>query len=460
MGSCRGRAAFGFLPYRSSCVTGRILTPVLELFPDTAEVRDGVLWVGGCSTVELAEEYGTPLVVYCEETVRRAARAYRRGAPDATIVYGTKAFPNVALMRLLVEEGIGADVSTLGELRYAQAAEVPAERIVVHGNNKSDEELAAAAAADVWLVVMDEPAEVERCVAAGVKRVLLRVTPGIETGGHAAIQTAHVGSKFGVPAEEAVEVIRRGVAAGLEVLGMHVHLGSQLLDEGPARSAIEWLAEFAARARAEIGWTPEIVNLGGGLGIQYVVDEPAPPSPEEYAASLVSRLQHAWSLQNLPRPQVFLEPGRSLVGRAGFTLYRVGVVKRSGPTTWVAVDGGMSDNPRPALYGARYSALLANRAEEAPAGTYAVCGKHCESGDVLIERAQLPEPQRGDLLAVPATGAYTLGMASNYNALPRPAAVLVGSRAALLMRQRERIDGLLAHEAQTRDSPARTNSAH
>ena len=415
---------------------------MLELFPDTAEIRDGVLWVGGVSTVALAEEYGTPLVVYCEETVRSAARAYRRGAPDATIVYGTKAFPNVALMRILSEEGLGADVSTLGELRYAQAAEIPPERIVVHGNNKSDEELAAAAEADVWLVVMDEPHEVERCVAAGVKRVLVRVTPGIEAGGHAAIQTAHVGSKFGLPAEEAVEVIRRGVEAGLELLGLHVHLGSQLLDEGPARSAIEWLAEFAAGGRAEIGWTPEIVNLGGGLGIRYVADDPAPPSPEEYAASLVSRLQEAWSQQILPRPQVVLEPGRSLVGRAGFTLYRVGVVKRAGETTWVAVDGGMSDNPRPALYGARYAAMLANRADEPAVSSYAVCGKHCESGDVLIEQAELPKPRRDDLLAVPATGAYTLGMASNYNALPRPAAALVGAAHSRPIRGREPINCL------------------
>jgi diaminopimelate decarboxylase len=276
--------------------------------------------------------------------------------------------------------------------------------------------------------------------------VLLRVTPGIETGGHAAIQTAHVGSKFGVPAEDAVEVIRRGLTAGLEVLGLHVHLGSQLVDEAPARSAIEWLAEFAAEARAAIGWTPEIVNLGGGLGIQYVADESAPPSPEEYAGSLASRLQHAWSLQNLPPPHVVLEPGRSLVSRAGFTLYRVGVVKRAGDTTWVAVDGGMSDNPRPALYGARYAALLANRADEPATGMYAVCGKHCESGDILIQRAELPEPRRGDLLAVPATGAYTLGMASNYNAIPRPAAVLIEDAAGRLICDRESIGSLIASE--------------
>jgi diaminopimelate decarboxylase len=414
---------------------------MLELFPDITEIRDGALWIGGVSTVELAEEHGTPLVVYCEETLRTTARAWRRGASDAVVVYGTKAFPNVALMRVLAEEGIGADVSTLGELRYAQAAEVPAERIVVHGNNKSDEELRAAAEADAWLVVMDEPGEVERCLEFGVRRVLLRVTPGIEAGGHAAIQTGHIGSKFGVPPEDAVDVIRRARAAGLEMLGLHVHLGSQLVDDAPARMAIEWLAQFVAETAAELEWTPEILNLGGGLGIRYTLDEPPPPGPEEYARALTERVRHAWSVQSLPRPQVIFEPGRSMVARAGVTLYRIGVVKRSGPTTWVAIDGGMSDNPRPALYGARYSALLANRADEPPAGVFAVCGKHCESGDVLIERAELPAPHRGDLLAVPATGAYTLAMASNYNALPRPEAILAGADRRLVLR-REALDAV------------------
>jgi diaminopimelate decarboxylase len=426
---------------------------VLELFPDTAAIEDGELSIGGVRATALAEEFGTPLVVYCEETIRAQARAYRRGAPDAVVVYGTKAFPNVAIMRLLAEEGIGADVSTLGELRFAQAAEVPAEHIVVHGNNKSDEELAAAAEADVWLVVMDEPGEVERCVQLGVRRVLLRVTPGIEAGGHSAIQTAHVGSKFGVPPEDAIGVIAAAREAGLEMLGLHVHLGSQLLDEAPGRFAVEWLASFVAEARAELDWTPRIMNLGGGLGIQYVLEEPA-PDPETYARTLSERLVHAWEVQNLPQPLLVLEPGRSLVGRAGVTLYRVGVVKKSGPTTWVAVDGGMSDNPRPALYGARYSALLANRADVAPAGPYAVCGKHCESGDVLIERAELPEPKPGELLAVPATGAYTLGMASNYNALPRPAAVLAGRRSHRPIRRRDSITALLGSEVRTAGSEA------
>ena len=395
---------------------------LLPLFPDTAEIRDGVLWIGGCSTVELAEEYGTPLVVYCEETIRNAARAWRRGAGEGTVVYGTKAFPNVPIMKILWEEGIGADVSTLGEMKYAEAAEIPPSSWVVHGNNKSDEELRFAAEQDAWLVVMDEPGEVERCVEFGVKRVLLRITPGIEAGGHEKIMTGHLGSKFGVLPEDAVDVIRRARDAGLEMVGLHVHLGSQVVDDAPVRLLVEWLAGWCAELRADLGWTPEILDLGGGLGIRYTAEELDPPG---IGLSMRGRWQrtseHAWAAVELPQPQLLYEPGRSLVGRAGVTLYRVGVVKQSGQTTWVAVDGGMSDNPRPALYGARYSALLANRADATPTGAFAVCGKHCESGDVLIER-RASRPEAGRLAAVPATGAYTLAMASNYNALERPAA--------------------------------------
>ena len=210
---------------------------------------------------------------------------------------------------------------------------------------------------------------------------------------------------------------------------------------------IDWLAAFVAGCRAELGWTPRVVDVGGGLGIQYVPEEPA-PSPAEFVRTVLAELDRAWELHDLPAPRLVLEPGRSVVGQAGCTLYRVGVVKRaSESTTYVAVDGGMSDNPRPLLYGARYTALLANRAADEPAGSYAVCGKHCESGDVLIDRVALPEPRRGDLLAIPATGAYTLGMGSNYNAVPRPAAVLVRDGEARLLRRRETVDDLLRLEA-------------
>ena len=421
--------------------------PALELFPDTAASSGGELLVGGVPTARLAEEFGTPLVVYCEETLRARARAYREAAPGSLILYSVKAFPNVALLRLFAEEGLGADVSTGGELAFAVRAGIPGRRIVVHGNNKADEELAAAAAEGAAFVVLDALDEIGRAARAGVRRVLLRVTPGIDVDTHPSIGTAHFGSKFGLPPEQAVEALVAARAAGLEAAGLHVHLGSQLLEVGAARLAVEWLAAFAAECRAEHGWAPGVIDVGGGLGIPY-----APGDPQlaiaDFVAVVLERLERAWRLHDLPAVQIILEPGRSLVGPAAVTLYRVGVVKRaSETTTYVAIDGGMSDNPRPQLYGARHHAVLATRLDEPVAGAYAVCGKHCESGDVLIERVELPEPRRGDLLAVPATGAYTLGMGSNYNGVTRPAAVLVRDGGATLLRRRETIEDLLALEA-------------
>jgi diaminopimelate decarboxylase len=277
--------------------------------------------------------------------------------------------------------------------------------------------------------------------------VLLRVTPGIDVDTHPAIGTGHYGSKFGLPPEQALEALRVAASAGLEVAGLHVHVGSQILEVGVERLVVDWVASFAAECRAELGWTPSVVDLGGGLGIRYVPEHTELPI-EEFVSSLLSRLKRTWELHGLPPVRVVLEPGRSLVGPAAFTLYTVGVVKRASEAiTYVAVDGGMSDNPRPQLYGAVFSAVLANRVDEPQDGTYSVCGKHCESGDVLIDRVGLPLPRRGDLLAVPATGAYTLGMSSNYNGVPRPAAVLAGGGEVRLLRRRETIDDLLALEA-------------
>ncbi|HEY2940236.1 MAG TPA: diaminopimelate decarboxylase, partial [Gaiellaceae bacterium] len=420
---------------------------MLELFPETAAVERRELAVGGVRASALADELGTPLVAYCERTLLAAARAYREAAPGALLLYSVKAFPSLAVLRLFAGEGFGADVSTLGELAFASRAGVPGERVVVHGNNKSDEELRAAVQARVHLVVLDAEDEVPRAAAAGVGRVLVRVTPGIEADTHAAIRTAHHGSKFGLPPDDALRAIAAAREAGLDAVGLHVHVGSQLLDTQAARTSVDWLAGFAADCRAELGWEPAVVDLGGGLGVAHVEGE-APPPVGAFVRALLERLEHAWALQGLTLPKVVLEPGRSLVGRAGFTLYRVGTVKRaSETTTYVAIDGGMSDNPRPQLYGARYGALLANRADEEATERYAVCGKHCESGDVLIESVALPEPRRGDLLAVPATGAYTLAMGSNYNAVPRPPAVLVSDGSARLIRRRETVDDLLALEA-------------
>jgi diaminopimelate decarboxylase len=414
---------------------------LLALFPDTATIQGGALTIGGVAAADLVAAHGSPLVVYDEATLRASARAYRAAAPDAFVAYGTKAFPNVALLRLLAEEGIGADVSTLGELRFAQRAGLTGDRLVMHGNNKSDEDLRAAADAGA-LVVVDSLEEVERARAAGASRTLVRVTPGVEADTHEHIRTGHHGSKFGLTPDDALEALRRAP----ETEGIHAHIGSQLMDAGAALMAVDWLVTFAARARAETGWEPRTIDLGGGLGVATAPDEPQPVIGE-FVRTLLAEFDRACELQGLTRPRVILEPGRSLVARAGVTLYTIGSVKRaSATTTYVAVDGGISDNPRPALYAARYTGLLANRADEPAADAYAVAGKHCESGDLLIERVALPEPRRGDILAVPATGGYTLAMSSNYNAVPRPAAVLVRDGGATVIRRRETVDDLLALE--------------
>jgi diaminopimelate decarboxylase len=406
---------------------------VLELFPETARIEDGGLTLGGVPATELADAQGTPLLAYCERTIRSQVRAYRDAAPGALVVYGTKAFANVALLRLLAEEGAGADVSTLGELAFAQAAGVPGERIVFHGNNKSVEELRAAAQVGA-LVVLDASGEAEAAAAAGVQRVLVRLTPGVEAVTHRSIQTAQAESKFGLAPDAAAREVERARELGLEVEGLHVHVGSQLGRPDESVLALERVLAFLEH----LSWRPRVLDLGGGLGVRHNREEQL-PSVAEFIGPLVERLPEGISL--------ILEPGRSLVGRAGVTLYRIGSVKESGGVTYAAIDGGMSDNPRPQLYGARYEALLANRADELPSGVYRVAGKHCESGDVLIEAAELPEPRPGDVLAVPATGAYTLALGSTYNGVPRPAVVLVADGEARLIRRRETVADLLRFEA-------------
>ena len=250
---------------------------MLELFPDGTRLDGGTLVIGGLAATALAREFGTPVVVYDEATLRARARAYRAAAPDAFVAYGTKAFPNVAVLRILAEEGLGADVSTLGELRFAQAAGIAGDRLVVHGNNKSDDELHDAARLGA-LVVVDSLEEVERARGAGIARTLIRFTPGIEANTHEAIRTAHHGSKFGLPAEDVLEAIRRAP----ETEGLHVHIGSQLLDLDAALHSVARLATFAARARSETGWHPRTVDLGGGLGVRTV-------RSEEHTSELQSR---------------------------------------------------------------------------------------------------------------------------------------------------------------------------
>jgi len=409
---------------------------VLELFPLTAAIENGELSLGGAAASSLAGDHGTPLVVYCEETIRAQARAYRAAAPGAVVVYGTKAFANVALLRVLAEEGVGADVSTLGELAFAREAGIVGERILFHGNNKSEDELRGAAEAGAT-VVLDAPDEPSRAAAAGVRRALVRLTPGVEAVTHQSIQTAHDESKFGLAPDAALAAIAEARKLGLDVAGVHFHVGSQLARVEESIVAVDRLLAFCDRADAEIGWKPQVLDIGGGLGIRYTREELV-PDIADFIPPLVARLPAG--------VQVVLEPGRSLVGRAGVTLYRVGVVKESGGVSYVAVDGGMSDNPRPQLYGARYEALLANRADELADGVFRIAGKHCESGDVLIDAVALPRPRRGDLLAVPATGAYTLAMASTYNGVPNPAAVLVAEGESRLIRARQPVSDLLRFE--------------
>ncbi|HKI92498.1 MAG TPA: diaminopimelate decarboxylase, partial [Gaiellaceae bacterium] len=402
------------------------------------------LVLGGVPASRLAAEHGTPLLVYCEQTIRSQARAYREAAPEALVAYGTKAFANVALLRLLAEEGVGADVSTLGELAFARAAGIPGERLLFHGNNKSDEELRAAAEAEAT-VVIDAPGEAERAQQAGVRRVLVRLTPGVEAVTHHAIRTAHEESKFGLSPEAAVQAISRARQVGLDVVGVHMHVGSQLVRPDESVVAVERLLAFLAEMRDRWHWTPQVIDLGGGLGVRHHRDE-HPPSVAEFVGPIVRAVRDGWQ----EPVQIVLEPGRSLVGRAGVTLYRVGVVKESGGgVVYAAIDGGMSDNPRPQLYGARYEALLAERADELATGVYRVAGKHCESGDVLIEAAELARPEPGDLLAVPATGAYTLSLGSTYNGVPRPEVVLVSNGAARTIRRRETVEELLRLETDT-----------
>jgi diaminopimelate decarboxylase len=293
--------------------------------------------------------------------------------------------------------------------------------------------------------VLDAPDEAVMAAAAGVQRVLVRVTLGVDADTHEAIRTGHHGSKFGLPPAQARTLIADALTRGLDVLGLHVHVGSQLADFDAQAETIVRLASFAASCRDELGWKARVADLGGGFGIRHNLDEHAPDAAV-LTASAVETARLAFAEAGLPAPEVWLEPGRSLVGTAGVTLYRVGAVKRLPERTWVTVDGGMSDNPRPQLYDAVYTAFAAARAGEIATERVSIAGMHCESGDVLIDDVTLPAPRRGDLIAVPATGAYTLAMASNYNGVTRPAAVLVADGKARLIRRRETAADLLRSE--------------
>ena len=390
----------------------------------------GRIEVGGCDLVELAREFGTPAYVYAEDDMRARARAYleafRARTERSEVIFAGKAFPCSAAFRLLAEEGLGADVASGGELHLALRGGVPAERIYLHGNNKSEADLDYALASGVGHVVVDSFDEIERLRGRSA-RVLLRVTPGIRPSTHSYIQTGQEDSKFGFGLDDVPRAVEACAAAGLELRGLHAHIGSQILElEG-----FEKLAEVLAA----IGDLP-LLNLGGGLGIAYTAED-RPPSIEDYVDAL---------LRGAPDDvTVLCEPGRSLVGNAGVTIYTVGTVKHiPGVRTYVAVDGGMSDNLRPMLYGARYEAEIADRPGGADVCT--IAGMHCESGDILVRDARLEAPRVGDVLVIPATGAYGHAMANNYNAVPRPPVVFCRDGDARVVVRRETLDDLTARD--------------
>jgi diaminopimelate decarboxylase len=404
---------------------------VSHVFPLGSRLNEaGRLEVGGCDVIELAREHGTPAYVYAEDDIRSRARAYLEAFRARTdrfeVVYAGKAFPSKAALALVAEEGLSCDVASGGELYLALAAGFDPARVYMHGNNKTPAELAYALESGVGHIVVDSFDEIERLRGSGA-RVLVRVTPGIEPTTHSYISTGQVDSKFGFAAgdvERAVEACER---EGLEVRGLHAHLGSQIFD----LSVFERLAELLGG----MGDWP-LLNLGGGLGIAYTTDD-EPPSVEDYVESLLRRAPEGTT--------VLCEPGRSLVGNAGVTLYTVGTVKRiPGVRTYVAVDGGMSDNLRPMLYGARYEAEVADRFGGETLCT--VAGMHCESGDILVREVLLDDPRPGDVLVIPATGAYGHAMASNYNAVPRPPVIFCKDGDARVVVRRETYEDLTRRE--------------
>ena len=392
----------------------------------------GALEVGGCDVLDLAREFGTPAYVYSEDDMRARARAYVEAFRSRTqrfeIVYASKAFPCTAAYRLLAEEGLSCDVASGGELHLALAGGFDPKRIYMHGNNKSEAELRNAVEAGVGHIVVDSFDEIDRLERLGRgQRVLLRVVPGIAPDTHSSIRTGQEDSKFGFGLADVAPAAGRCAAAGLELCGLHAHIGSQVFQ----LEAFERLAEVLSG----MGEWP-LVNLGGGLAIAYTRED-EPPSIEDYAEALLARAPAGVT--------VLCEPGRSLVGNAGVTVYTVGTVKRiRGVRTYVAVDGGMSDNLRPMLYGARYEAEIADRFGGDT--TCTIAGMHCESGDVLIREATLDDPQPGDVLVIPATGAYGHAMANNYNSVPRPPVIFCKDGDARVVVRRETYEDLTARD--------------
>ncbi|POX43490.1 diaminopimelate decarboxylase [Streptomyces sp. Ru73] len=427
----------------------------LSVWPaSTLPLPTGDLAVGGVPLAEAAERFGTPLYLLDETEVRTRCRTYAHAFPDADVRYAAKAFLCRTMARWVTEEGLGLDVCSAGELELAVAAGVPPERIVLHGNAKSPQDLETALRLGVGRIVIDSPAEIARlAAAAGAGRVrpkvMVRVVPGIAAGAHEKIRTGTGDQKFGLSVADgsAQHAVARVLAQpDLELAGLHCHLGSQITSAKPYLAAVRRMVGLMARIRDAHGTVPPELDLGGGHGIAYRPGEPALDVPA-LARKVRTELIESCAAAGLTVPRLVIEPGRAIAGPAGVALYRVLAVKRTEAHTFVAVDGGMSDNPRPALYGVRYAPRLVGRRSDAAPAPVTVVGRHCEAGDVLAAGVPLPGDVRpGDLLAVPAAGAYHLSMASAYNLVGRPPVAAVADGAARLLVRRETLDDLSSRD--------------
>lgn len=433
--------------------------PHAHLWPDSATVdAQGHLRLAGLDAAALARKFGTPLYVYDEATIRAQCRAFReafaRRWPASAVAYAGKAYLSPTLCRILLEEGMEMDAVSIGEIGIAQAADYPPAKIHLHGNFKPDAELAAALDLGVGRVVVDSLDELTRVEALARERgkpaaIWLRLCPDVSVETHAYTQTGQADSKFGldVAGGAAREAAQRAHASPwLDLLGLHAHAGSHLLDVAPVARVVAFLATFAVDLRETTGASVRELSPGGGVGVAYLPAEHA-PSIADYAEIVTNSLAEAVRRHRLEHPRVVVEPGRAIVARAGVALYSTGPRKAvPGGTTFLAVDGGMGDNPRPALYGSGYWAALAEHMMAPPDETVRIVGRYCESGDVLVESVPLPRAQPGDILAIPVSGAYHLPMASNYNLVARPAVVFARDGQARLVRRRETLDDLLRLE--------------
>ncbi len=435
------------------------------IYPHTSRHNAaGHLEIGGCDVVELAARFGTPLFVYDEQTLRDQCRAYvdafHSRLADSEVVYASKAFCCRAMCELVAEEGLSLDVASGGELFTARLAGVPPERIYFHGNNKSPAEIEAGLEAGIGYFVVDSLHEIELLAAAARRRavrqrVLVRLTPGVRPTTHSYVQTGQADSKFGFGLAEGLadQAVRRLLAADdLELVGVHAHIGSQIFDLSSHRREVEVLFAAVADWHREHGFDCRLVNFGGGLGIRYT-EQDRPSSIAEFADAVVSAARASAERYDLPLPRLLVEPGRSIAGKAAVTAYTIGTIKEiPGVRTYVAIDGGMSDNLRPMLYDSKYEAMLAGKAEVAPSVVVTVAGKHCEMSDVLVRDVAIAPPAVGDVLVTPATGAYGYVMANNYNMVPRPAVVMVAGGAARVIVERETWQDVVRLQRPLRDA--------